>query len=88
MFNKIINFFYSFFDIFDFNPKVKKIMSTGITVSFIMTLFATFLMSLYISTYSYILYDLGIALFKTSTTFIAVFFICGIAFSQILKDRI
>lgn len=88
MFNKITNFFYSFFDIFDLNPKVKKIMSTGITVSFIMTLFATFLMSLYISTYSYILYDLGITLFKSFTTFMAIFLICGVAFNRILKTKI
>lgn len=78
-----------FKSIFDFNDKVKVIMNTGIKVCFVFTLISVFIMSLYISVnHSYILYDLGIGLFKASTTFIAVFFICGIAFSKILKNKI
>ena len=78
-----------FKSLFDFNNRVKVIMNTGIEVCFVFTLISVFIMSLYITVNPlYILYDLVIALFKTSTTFIAVFFICGIAFSKILKDRI
>ena len=78
-----------FKSLFDFNNRVKVIMNTGIEVCFVFTLISVFIMSLYITVNpSCILYDLGIALFKTSTTFISVFFICGIAFSKILKDRI
>ena len=78
-----------FKSLFDFNNRVEVIMNTGIEVCFVFTLISVFIMSLYITVNPlYILYDLGIALFKTSTTFIAVFFICGIAFNKILKDRI
>ncbi len=85
MFNKIIN---KLIFLFDFNPKVKAIMDTGIKVCFVFTLISVLIMSLYITTnHSYILYDLGIRLFKTSTTFIAIFLICGIAFNKIIKDR-
>lgn len=85
MFNKIIN---KLIFLFDFNSKVKAIMDTGIKVCFVFTLISVLIMSLYITTnHSYILYDLGIRLFKTSTTFIAIFLICGIAFNKIIKDR-
>ena len=78
-----------FKSLFDFNNRVKVIMNTGIEVCFVFTLISVFIMSLYITVNPlYILYDLGIGLFKTSSTFIAVFFICGIACSKILKDRI
>lgn len=72
---------------FDFEPKVKNIMNAGFKVCFILTLFSTFMMSLYITSIpNYILYDLGIVLFKTATTFMSMFLICGIAFSKIIKN--
>ena len=86
MFKKIIN---KLPFLFDFIPKVKEIMNTGIKICFVFTLVSVFIMSLYITTnHSYILYNLGIGLFKSSTTFIAIFLICGIAFNKIIKDKI
>lgn len=89
MFSKINSFINKFWSVFDFNfiPKVKSIMNAGIRISFILVLFATLLMAIYISTNpSYILYDLGITLFKTFTMFMVMFFINGIAFNKIVKD--
>lgn len=84
--NRSINKIKSVFD-FNFIPKVKSIMNTGIKISFILVLFATLLMAIYISTNpSYILYDLGITLFKTFTMFMVMFLINGIAFNKIVKD--
>lgn len=84
--NKFVNKFLSVFD-FNFIPKVKMIMNAGIKISFILVLFATLFMAIYISTnHSYILYDLGITLFKTFTMFIVMFLINGIAFNKIVKD--
>lgn len=87
---KIISFLDKALLIFKSNliPKVKLIMNTGIKISFIFTLFSTFLMSLYIScNHSYILYDLSITLFKAFTMFTVMFFINGIAFNTILKAK-
>lgn len=73
----------------DLDIKVKKIMLLGIRFSFITCLFSTLILSLYISSNnSYILYDLGISLFKSSTTFIVVFFIYGIVFNKLLQERV
>ncbi len=90
MFYKFEKFFDKISLIFNFNfiPKVKVVMNTGIKVSFILTLFATLLMAMYISSnHSYILYTLGITLFKAFTMFIVMFFIDGIAFNTILKKK-
>ena len=82
MFNKIIN---KFLFLLDFSPKVKAIMNTGIKICFVLTLVSVLIMSLYITAnHSYILYNLGIGLFKTSTMFIVIFLIFGITFNQIL----
>lgn len=86
MFKKIIN---KLLLLFDFNPKVKAIMNTGIKICFVFTLISVLIMSLYITTnHSYILYNLGVGLFKSSTTFIVIFLICGIAFSKIVRYKI
>ena len=75
--------------LFVFDDKVKVIMDTGIKVCFVFVLLSAFILSLYISTnHSQVLYNLGVTLFKTSTTFIVIFFICGVVFSRILKDNI
>lgn len=72
---------------FNLNEKAKKIMSIGIKISFVLTLFGTLLMSLYITTNpSYILFDLGTNLFKSGTWFISMFIVCGYSFSKICKD--
>ena len=71
------------------NIAVKRIMVNGIKFSFIICLFSTLLLSIYISTnHSYVLYDLGISLFKSSTTFMVVFFIYGIVFNKLIKEKI
>lgn len=86
--NKKFNIFFSIFD-FKFVPKVKTIMSTGIKISFVLLLFSTLFMAIYITTNpSYILYFLGITLFKTFTMFIVMFLINGIAFNKIVKDSL
>ena len=72
---------------FNLNEKAKKIMSIGIKISFVLTLFGTLLMSLYITTNpAYILFDLGTNLFKSGTCFISMFIVCGYSFSKICKD--
>ena len=91
MFYKIEKFFNKVLLIFNFNfiPKVKIVMSIGIKISFVLTLFSTLLMAIYISSnHSYILYTLGITLFKAFTMFAVMFLIDGITFNTILKNRI
>ena len=56
-FKKGINRFFSVVDL-KFNPKVRLVVINGVKICFIFILFATFLMSLYSTTHSYILYDL------------------------------
>lgn len=85
-FKKGINRFFSVVDL-KFNPKVRLVVINGIKICFIFILFATFLMSLYSTTHSYILYDLGLGLFKAFTIFVAIFFICGIAFNKLMDYR-
>lgn len=72
----------------NFNTKVKNIMDIGITISFIAILFATLIMTMYLTTNpSYILFDIGISIFKSFTMFAVMFFIDGITFNSILKGR-
>ena len=81
---KIYSLFNSTFDL-----RVKRIMNTGIKISFIAILFSVLIMSIYITTnQSYILFNVSMSLFKTFTTFISMFLINGIAFNKILKDSI
>lgn len=87
--NNIKNSLNQIISVFDFklNKNIERIMKIGIKLSFILTLFSTLIMSLYItSNPSYIVYDLGTSLFKASTTFITAFIIYAIVFNKILKD--
>ena len=86
-----LNFFNKFFSVFDFSfePKVKNLMTTGIQISFVLVLFATLIMSIYLTmNQSYIVYEICSSLFKSFTMFMAIFFISGIAFNTILKEKI
>ena len=74
---------------FNYDKKVKNIMIVGIKSSFILTLFATLIMAIYISyNPSYIVYEIGTSLFKSATMFISMFIIVGTSFNYILKDHI
>ena len=73
---------------FQLDSKVKKIMSTGLKVCFVLSLFSTLILSLYITINpSYILYDLGTSLLKSFSMFMSFFFIYGISFNLILKEK-
>ena len=90
MFLILKNFFNKFISVFafSFEPKVKNLMTTGVRISFILVLFATLIMSIYLTTnQSYIVYEIGSSLFKSFTMFMAIFFISGIAFNTILKEK-
>lgn len=89
MFSNFKKGMYKFFSVVDlkFKPKVRLIVVNGFKICFILTLFSTLLMALYTTTYSYILYDLGLGLFKTFTIFAAIFFICGIAFNKLIEYK-
>ena len=85
-----LNFFNKFLSVFDFSfePKVKNLMATGLRISFILVLFATLIMSIYLTmNQSYIVYEIGSSLFKSFTMFMAIFFISGVAFNTILKEK-
>lgn len=85
-----LNFFNKFLSVFDFSfePKVKNLMATGLRISFILVLFATLIMSIYLTMNQfYIVYEIGSSLFKSFTIFMAIFFISGIAFNTILKEK-
>lgn len=85
-----LNFFNKFLSVFDFSfePKVKNLMATGLRISFILVLFATLIKSIYLTmNQSYIVYEIGSSLFKSFTIFMAIFFISGIAFNTILKEK-
>ena len=71
----------------DIDQKVIRLIKKGFLVSFILCLFATFLLISY-ETLSHfpILYYTGISLFKTSLMFGVTFLICGIAFNTIQKE--
>ena len=88
IFKSFFNKFLSVFD-FTFESKVKNLMATGLRISFILVLFATLIMSIYLTmNQSYIVYEIGSSLFKSFTMFMAIFFISGIAFNTILKEKI
>lgn len=74
---------------FNYDKKVKKLMVSGIKFSFILTLFATLIMAIYISyNQSYIVYEVGTSLFKSGTMFLAMFIIVGTSFNYMIKERI
>ena len=84
--NILIKFF-TFVD-FSFEPKVKSLMTAVLKLSFILVLLSTFIMSIYLTmNHSYIVYNVATSLFKSFTMFMAVFFINGIAFNTILKEK-
>ena len=79
------------FDLFNLkkiNPKAKKIMTIGIKFSFVMLLFSTLILAMYIEHNINFIYLLGTSLFKASSMFIVIFFIDGICFDKILKEKI
>lgn len=87
IFKSFFNKFLSVFD-FTFESKVKNLMATGLRISFILVLFATLIMSIYLTmNQSYIVYEIGSSLFKSFTMFMAIFFISGVAFNTILKEK-
>lgn len=81
---KIKKILFDFFDFTKIQKPIKNIMKLGISFCCILVLFATFLLSLYIEFHSpNYLYTIGGILFKSSTTFIVFFLICGIGFNKI-----
>jgi len=73
IFKSFFNKFLSVFD-FSFEPKVKNLMTAGVQISFILVLFATLIMSIYLTmNQSYIVYEIGSSLFKSFTMFMAIF---------------
>ena len=71
----------------NFHYKIKKIMSVGIRLSFILLLFSTLLLSLYIQFNNPPeLYKVGSLLFKTFSMYITFFFVYGISFNQIVSS--
>lgn len=73
---------------FNLDFKIKKIMRAGIIFNFIFMLIATLILSIYITTNTYyIVYEIGSDIFRASSMFIAIFFIFGICFNQIIKEK-
>ena len=81
------NIFYSLLDFKNFEDRVKKIMILGIKISFVLLLFSTLFLSLYIqfNTPLY-LYTAGTILFKTFSMYITFFVVYGICFNKIIKE--
>ena len=74
---------------FNYDKKVKNLIISGIKFSFILTLFATLIMAIYISyNNSYIVYEVGTSLFKSGTMFLAMFIIVSTSFNYMIKERI
>lgn len=74
---------------FNYDKKVKNLIISGIKFSFVLTLFATLIMAIYISyNNSYIVYEVGTSLFKSGTMFLAMFIIVGTSFNYMIKERI
>lgn len=86
----MLNFFHKILSVFDtknLKPSIKRIMKPGIRVSFILMLFSTLLLALYIQfSFPAYLYDIGSLLFKSSSTFVVYFLICGVCFNKIAND--
>lgn len=69
--------------------KIKKIMHVGFIFSFIIAMIAILSLFTYDIFYSIpSLFYAGISLFRTSLMFACTFFICGIGFDTIKKERI
>ena len=83
--------FKKIFDLFNIkklDSKSRKIMTIGIKVSFVLLLFSTLILSMYLEHKINFTYVLGTSLFKASSMFIVIFFIDGICFDKILKEKI
>ena len=84
----IKKYFKTFLSSLKFDNKVKNIMFTGFKISFVLTLFSILILSIYTtSNPNYLLFDLGISLFKSSSIFFVMFFISGIAFNKIYNSK-
>ena len=84
----IKKYFKTFLSSFKFDNKVKNIMFTGFKISFVLILFSTLILSIYTtSNTNYLLFDLGISLFKSFSIFLVMFFINGIAFNKIYNSK-
>ena len=71
------------------DKKVKKIMNIGFIFSFFLSILAVLSLFTYEFFYSIpTLFYAGISLFRTSLMFACTFFICGIGFDTITKERI
>ncbi len=73
------------FNLKNIKEPIRNIMITGIRVCFVLLLFATLLLSLYIqiNPQDY-LYQIGSSLFKAFSMFIVFFFVYGISFNKIV----
>ena len=63
-----------------------KIMKIGIKICFIILLVSAFILSLYIYSHNFFLYNFGITILKLSTYFSIEFIICGIVADKIKKE--
>lgn len=85
---KLSHIFLFIFDTSKLPIPLKRIMKNGIKISFVLLLFSTLLMSLYIDFQtSNNLFKISSILIKTFSNFIASFIIFGAAFNRILKER-
>ena len=82
---------YMILKIFDINKlpiKLKKLTIAGVRISFIILLFSTLLMELYIDFKpSNILFEVSSLLIKSSSFFIVSFYIFGASFNRLLKEK-
>ncbi len=84
---KIINTLVS--KIKNLDESIKKLMCKGYSFSFLLCIFASLTLFTYEIFYSNpTLYYIGLSLFRTSLMFACTFFICGIGFDTIKKERI
>lgn len=71
------------------DKKVIKIMNIGFLFSFILSIISALSLFTYETFYRIpTLFYSGISLFRTSLMFACMFFICGIGFDSIKKERI
>lgn len=70
------------------DKQIKKIMHIGFIFSFFITIMAVLSLFTYETFYTIpTLFYAGISLFRTSLMFACTFFICGIGFDTIKKER-
>lgn len=77
----VLDFFY----LKNIKEPIKHIMIIGMRICFVLLLFSTLLLSLYIQiNHQDYLYQIGSSLFKTFSMFIVFFFVYGISFNKII----